>query len=91
MTTDNSKEETQKVPTIQRIASILWPSFITAGIANSFFFTFFEPADLLYAGGYPSMSNMAVYSIGFFVFWLVTMSSCFMTSYFLKPCASIKS
>jgi len=90
MTTENTQENTQQVPTIQRIASILWPSFITAGIANSFFFTFFDPADLLYAGGYAAISNMAVYSIGFFSFWLVTMSSCLMTSYFLKPCKSVK-
>jgi len=90
MAENESQDKDQKIPMIQRIASVLWPSFITAGVANSFFFTFFDPADLLYAGGYPPMSNIAVYSIGFFMFWLLTSSSCFMTSYFLKPCSAIK-
>jgi hypothetical protein len=86
---DNTDEDKYDIPLVQRISSILWPSFITAGIANSFFFTFFEPAALLYAAGYSSMSNIAVYSIGFFMFWLLTSSSCVMTSYFMKPCCDV--
>ena len=86
---DESSNSNKEIPLIQRISSILWPSFITAGIANSLFFTFFEPAALLYAGGYPEMSNIAVYSIGFFIFWLLTSSSCVMTSYFMQPCCNV--
>ena len=93
MTTEETEDDSTKnkydLPLVQRIASILWPSFITAGIANSFFFTFFEPDALLYAAGYSSMSNIAVYSIGFFMFWLLTSSSCVMTSYFMKPCCDV--
>ncbi|MCW8964887.1 MAG: hypothetical protein OQL16_13910 [Gammaproteobacteria bacterium] len=88
---DNDSESKYDIPLIQRISSILWPSFITAGIANSFFFTFFEPQALLYAAGYSEMSNIAVYSIGFFMFWLLTSSSCVMTSYFMKPCCDVNS
>lgn len=91
MENSEDPQDKQKIPMIQHVASILWPSFITAGIANSLFFTFFDPTDLLYAGGYPPMTNIAVYSIGFFMFWLLTCCSCFITSYFLKPCSTIKS
>ena len=54
-----------------------------------FFFTFFEPQALLYAGGYAEHSNTAVYSIGFFLFWLLTSVSSLMTSYFVKPCDEV--
>ena len=85
---DNNAEE-EKIPCVQRVSAVLWPSFIAAGIANSFFFTFFEPQALLYAGGYTEQSNTAVYSIGFFLFWLLTSVSSLMTSYFVKPCDEV--
>jgi hypothetical protein len=88
-TQDDSTNDKYDIPLIQRISSILWPSFITAGIANSFFFTFFEPQALLHASGYSAMSNITVYSIGFLLFWLLTSSSCVMTSYFMKPCCDV--
>jgi len=88
-TQDDNTEDKYDIPLVQRISSILWPSFITAGIANSIFFTFFDPDALLYAAGYPTMSNIAVYSIGFLLFWLLTSSSCIMTSYFMKPCCDV--
>lgn len=83
------KHKNNKLPLVQRVSSILWPSFITAGIANSLFFTFIEPQALLYAGGFEQVSNINVYSIGFFLFWLLTSSSCLMTCYFMKPCRDI--
>lgn len=84
MATDQGND--QEIPRVQRISSVLWPSFLTAGIANSFFFTFFEADALLYAAGIPPVSNIAAYSIGFFLFWLLTSVSSAATSYFLKPC-----
>lgn len=85
----DDKDEEEKIPCVQRVSAVLWPSFIAAGIANSLFFTFFEPQALLYAGGYPEMSNTGVYSIGFFLFWLLTSISSGMTSYFVKPCDEV--
>ena len=32
-----------KIPVIQRVVAILWPSFITAGIATVLFTTAFDP------------------------------------------------
>ena len=84
-----NKDDEDKIPCVQRVSAVLWPSFIAAGIANSLFFTFFEPQALLYAGGYPEMTNTGVYSIGFFLFWLLTSLSSGMTSYFVKPCDEV--
>ncbi len=91
MNTDVEPKDEEKIPCVQRVSAVLWPSFIAAGIANSFFFTFFDPQDLLYAIDYADMSDTAVYSIGFFLFWLLTGVSSFMTYYFLKPCCDEKS
>ena len=87
--TQHKEDDEEKIPCVQRVSAVLWPSFIAAGIANSLFFTFFEPQALLYAGGYPEMTNTGVYSIGFFLFWLLTILSSGMTSYFVKPCDDV--
>jgi hypothetical protein len=54
---------------------ILWPSFVVAGIANSIFFTVFDPQDLIAFGEPLRAGRIAVYSMGFFAFWAVTAAS----------------
>jgi hypothetical protein len=83
-------EEAKNIPVIQRIIAVLWPSFITSGIATGLFFTAFDPFDLLMLIGQPDISRMGVYSIGFFLFWLLTTVTCALTCYFQKPCDQIK-
>lgn len=79
----------QKTPRIQRIISVLWPSFLTAGAATILFFTAFDPQLILAVSGYGEVSRLAGYTIGFFCFWLLTASSCALTCYFQKPCERI--
>jgi len=74
------------IPVIQRIIAVFWPSFLTSGIATGAFFTLFDPLDLVHAAGLPELSRMGIYSIGFFMFWLLTASTCALTCYFRKPC-----
>ncbi|MEJ2061196.1 MAG: hypothetical protein P8Y64_12050 [Gammaproteobacteria bacterium] len=81
----NSSSTEQGIPTIQRVISVFWPSFLTAGIATILFFTAFDPDALAAAAGYPPISRLAGYSIGFFAFWLLTATSCALTCYFRKP------
>ncbi len=63
--------------------SVLWPSFLTAAMAEGFFFSLFDPADLLIAGGQADLSPLAAYTIGFFFFWsfgaLASMLSLYLT------------
>jgi len=79
---------TNEIPTIQKVISVFWPSFLTAGVATILFFTAFDPQLLMQVNGYESISRMAGYTIGFFLFWLLTASTCALTCYFQRPCHS---
>ncbi len=74
------------IPVIQRIVAVFWPSFLTSGIATGIFFTLFDPLDLVHIAGLPETSRIGVYTIGFFLFWLLTASTCALTCYFRRPC-----
>ena len=87
MQDDNSEEG---IPVIQRVIAVLWPSFLTAGIATGLFFTVFDPEELLILTGHTTVSRMGAYSIGFFLFWLLTAVTCALTCYFQRPCDQIK-
>jgi len=71
------------VPVIQRVVSILWPSFITGGIATIIFFTIFDPSIIFIDY---DISRLGAYTVGFFTFWLFGVFNCMATCYFLKPC-----
>ena len=80
---------TTAIPTIQKRIAIVWPSFLMAGIATVLFFIVFDPVDLGAAMGVEVTDRLAIYSIGFFLFWLLTSSSSCLTCYFEKPCKEI--
>ena len=65
----------------QRIIWVLWPSFIVGGVAEGVFFTFFDPQDLAFHGEPLEMSRVAVYSIGFFLFWAFAAGSSALTCF----------
>jgi len=73
-------------PKIQRIIAILWPSFLTAGVATVLFFTAFDPRLMLADTSFADLSRTGAYTIGFFLFWLLTATSCMLTCYFQRPC-----
>ena len=81
------ESELSCIPMVQRISAVLWPSFILAGVATTVFFTVFDPLDLLACAGEPPFSRLGAYTIGFFLFWLLTASSSVSTTYFLRPCS----
>ena len=49
--------------------AVLWPSFMAAILAEGFFFSMFDPADLMMVGGHIDMLPIGAYTIGFFFFW----------------------
>lgn len=73
-------------PKIQRIIAILWPSFLTAGVATVLFFTAFDPKLMLIDTRFADLSRIGAYTIGFFLFWALTATSCTLTCYFQRPC-----
>lgn len=74
------------IPLIQRIVAILWPSFITAGIATILFTTAYDPAVIFVEH---DISRLGFYSIIFFLFWAFGAITAATTCYFLKPCSAI--
>ena len=70
------------IPPVQRIIAIVWPSFITAGVATVLFTVAFDPADLFIDY---DIGSLSLYTICFFLFWSLGAISSAATSYFLKP------
>ena len=64
---------------MKRMISILWPSFIVAGIAEALFFTLVDPQELYLFGEPVHWSRTAVYSVGFFAFWAICAASSLFT------------
>lgn len=79
------------LPRVQRVSAILWPSFLLSVIATGAFFSLFDPYELFSCQGEPPLTRIGAYSIGFFLFWLLTASSSFLTVYFLRPCELVNS
>ena len=75
-----------EIPLIQRFIAILWPSFLTSGVATILFFTAFDPQQLLMYTDYAEMSRLGAYTVGFFLFWLLTTLTSALTCYFQRPC-----
>lgn len=87
MIEQNNTNNEKEIPTIQKVIAVLWPSFLTAGVATILFFAYFDPQLLMQVSGYGEITRMAGYTIGFFLFWLLTSITCVMTCYFQRPCA----
>jgi len=64
--------------------AILWPSFLVAILAEGFFFSLFDPVELRLDGNRLHLTNQAVYSLGFFCFWLFSALASMLTYYLLR-------
>jgi hypothetical protein len=53
----------------RKLIWIIWPAFIVAAVAESVFFTVFDPFDLHFFGTPLELSREAMYTLGFFGFW----------------------
>lgn len=69
---------------MKNVIWVLWPAFISAGIAEVLFFTMIDPHQLYLFGQLVEWPPLATYSMGFFLFWLICIFSSLMT-YFMMP------
>lgn len=69
-------------PRLKMYIAILWPSFLTASIATGFFFSAFDPKYLIPFDIDTDISNLGIYTIGFFIFWGLAALSSIGTLYF---------
>jgi len=64
----------------QRMMWIAWPAFLVAGVLEMLVFAMVDPHDLHWFGQPLEMSRQAIYTLGFFAFWLMTMASSALTT-----------
>ena len=62
---------------------IMWPSFLVSTLAEGLFFSIVHPAELLFFGHHPNISDEGIYTIGFFVIWIFCSFSSALTAYIL--------
>ena len=74
-----------RIPRTQRIITVLWLSFLMAGIACGVFFSTIDPLELRYCVSFPEVSRTGAYTIGFFLFWLLTAASSLLAVFFTYP------
>ena len=84
---EDNQNANKEIPTIQKVVAVLWPSFLAAGVATILFFAYFDPQLLMQVSGYGHVSRIGGYTIGFFLFWLLTSTTCVLTCYFQRPCS----
>ena len=63
--------------------SILWPSFLAAGIGIGFIFSLVDPMELVVLGEHVRASRGAVYSVGFFILWAIAAMAAAMSALLL--------
>jgi hypothetical protein len=86
MSNDTQAQNEHNLPIVQRIISVLWPSFLVASLATVLFFVVFDPQELGMLAGLPELTRTGGYTIGFFFFWILGAMGCALTCYFRKPC-----
>ena len=64
--------------------AILWPSFLIAIVAEGFFFSVIDPHELLLVGSRIDLPPIAVYTIGFFFFWVFCSLASMLTYYLTR-------
>ena len=53
------------------IMAVTWPAFLAACLLEAAVFAVFDPLDLSWGDGPLGWSRQAVYTVAFFVFWVV--------------------
>lgn len=69
-----------------------WPSFLMAGVLEMLVFSLVDPTQLHWFGGAPvELSPMAVYTLAFFVFWIVIALAAALSQLLAEPAAEVNS
>ena len=64
----------------QRMMWIIWPAFLMAGILEMLVFVMVDPQDLHWFGQAIQLSRQGIYTVSFFVFWVIAMLSSGLTT-----------
>lgn len=72
-----------------RFMWIVWPAFLMAGVIEMLVFSLADPQDLYWFGHHLELSRQAVYTLSFFVFWMVTSMSGALTLLLSLPAGEV--
>ena len=78
-------DRTKPIPEPQRVIAVLWLAFLMAGGATTFLFALIDPIEIGHCLGIEGVSRIGAYTLGFFLFWLLTAASSLLAVYFLSP------
>jgi len=78
-------DKTGWIPTPQRVAAVLWITFLMAGVATGAFFSAIDPLELKNCVHFPELSRVGAYTIGFLLCWLLAASSALLAVFFVYP------
>jgi hypothetical protein len=73
------------IPVRQIIISVMWSSFISAGITCGLIFAWIDPGLLLDQSGLEQQSRQQGYSLAFFFFWFIGIGNALLALLFLRP------
>lgn len=62
------------------LLAVAWPAFMAACALELVVFAFADPMDLHWAGERLAWSRQGVYTLAFFVFWMVSAAACAFTT-----------
>jgi uncharacterized protein YybS (DUF2232 family) len=65
----------QAPPLLCRVLWALWPSFLVAGVAEMAFFSVVDPEELVWLRHGLELPETAIYSVGFFFFWVTAFAA----------------
>ena len=73
-----------RIARLEIIGAIAWPSFLAAAAATMVFFAMFDPVRLGKIITQPfELNRLEGYTLGFFLFWLLTALSSYLTALLL--------
>ena len=78
-------DKTGWIPAPQRVAAVLWITFLMAGVATGAFFSAIDPMELKYCVSFPEVSRVGAYTVGFLLFWLLAATSALIAVFFVYP------
>ena len=69
----------------KRLMWIVWPAFLAAGVLEMLVFAVVDPQELHWNGQSLVWSREAIYTVAFFLFWVVAMVSNGLTALLAMP------
>jgi hypothetical protein len=70
---------TERHSVIKSAIWVIWPAFLVAAVAELVFFSIFDPFELHFFGAPLEWSRQAIYTLGFFGFWGLGVTSSALT------------